>query len=886
MNVFDFLAHLRSLDIQVTAENGRLKVNAPQGTVTPEIRNELNVRKAEILALLSRPEPIRLIPRDGLLPLSPAQDHLWQLQRLTPDTIAYNMYAVLRLCGPLDIKALEQAIGMVVERHWTLRTCFPRSPDGAPQQIIMPASTVILQRIILRSSQRLEEDLHSVIEAELRTPFDLQTGPLFRPTLVQIDSTEFVLLLVMHHIVSDGYSFGILNKDLEQAYEAASNGQSGDKPSLPIQYIDYASWLNDWLRSDSSLPARKYWQTQLAGDIPALELPIDHPYPPRFSSDGGFVEFPVQSKLQPVLQELCRKEGVTLFAVALTAFNVLLHRYSGQKDMLVCSPVAARERVEFGELIGFFNNTLLLRSDLTNVSTLRELLHQTQALVMSALAHQMFPFREAAAFPNLGRTSLSRGMVVVLDSAAGHLHLPGMEIEAIPLFSHAVQYDLSVELVASADHLQGRLMYRKALFEHSTIERLAGEYLAILGELITEPGSRISRGGSTDHASEKHTKPEATRPLYTAPRSDLEQKLAQIWQEVLERERIGIHDEFFELGGHSLLALRLFTRIEQETGTSLPLSTLFGTTTIASLATLIEGEANESAWDLFVPIQPKGSKPPFFSIHGVEGGVLGYRDLAIALGEDQPFLGLQAMGMKGREEHDTSIEEMAARYIDIMRSHQPKGPYRIGGYCFGGVVAYEMARQLEKVGEQVSVLAVFEGSMPESEPVRPTVQQRLRAIWKSLPAWLQDYSGMTPRQLLNRLRSTVHKVWSKIQRNPDVERRMRVEETLDRIDVDSLPRQHIELTDAFMDAAVRYKPGEYNGKVTLFRARNRGINEVLFGSLDETMGWGSLAKGGVQVCLVDGFHRNMHLAPYASSLASELRKCLDEDSMVRDSSGV
>jgi thioesterase domain-containing protein len=197
-----------------------------------------------------------------------------------------------------------------------------------------------------------------------------------------------------------------------------------------------------------------------------------------------------------------------------------------------------------------------------------------------------------------------------------------------------------------------------------------------------------------------------------------------------------------------------------------------------------------------------------------------------------------------------------------------------------------MARQLEKVGEEVSVLAIFEGSMPESEFVRPTLPRRLRAVWKSLPAWLQDYSGMTPRQLLNRLRSTFHKVWTKIQRNPEVERRMRVEETLDRIDVDSLSRQHIELTDALMDVAARYMPGEYTGKLTLFRARNRGINEVLFGSLDETMGWGPLAKGGVQVRLVDGFHRNMHLAPYASSLASELRKCLDEESLRGDSPGV
>ena len=875
MNLFDFLAHLRSLDIQVIAENGKLKVNAPQGSVTPEIKNELNARKRDILSLLEGLEPIPRVSRDGPLPLSPAQEHLWQLQRLTPNTVAYNMYAVFRLCGPLDINVFEQAIGAVVERHWTLRTSFPRSVGGAPQQIIAPASTVMLQRVKLQQSQNLEEELHSLIETEIRKPFNLQTGPLFRPTLVQIDAMEFVLLLVMHHIVSDGHSFGVLYNDLQRAYQAGSEEKSIDWPSLPIQYIDYAAWLQNWLESDGGLSDSKYWQTQLAGELPALELPIDHPYPLRPSSEGSFVDLSIQPALHAALQELCRQEGITLFAVALTAFNVLLHRYSGQEDLLVSSPVIARDRIEFGDLIGYFNNTLLLRSDLSKVSTLRELLQQTQALVMEALMHQMFPFREVAGFTNLGRTPLSRGMVVVLDSTGSSLHLPGLEIEMIPVFSNAVQYDLSVELMVSSGQIQGRLMYRTVLFERSTAERLAAEYLAILTELTTHPENKIGQEWSAKPVVGGQALLESVRPPFTAPRSDLERKLAQIWQEVLEVEPIGIHDEFFELGGHSLLALRLFTRIEQETGTSLPLSTLFGTTTIASLAGLIEGEANGVAWDILVPIQPNGSKPPFFSIHGVEGGVLGYRDLAIALGEDQPFLGLQAKGLDGREENHSTVEEMAARYIEVMRSWQPTGPYRMGGYCFGGVVAYEMARQLENMGERVSVLAVFEGSMPDLEDVRVPMLHRLGAIWRSLPAWVKDYSGMSPRQMLNRLRSTFHKIWSKIKRNPDVERRMRVEETLDRIDVADLPSQHIELTDAFMNATIQYTPGVYNGEVTLFRARNRSINEVVFGSLDPKMGWGRLAKGGVDVRLVDGYHRNMHLAPYASSLAAELRKCLD-----------
>jgi hypothetical protein len=364
LNVFDFLARLRSMGIQVTAENGKLKVNAPQGAVTPEIRKELHARKSAILSLLGGLDTIPLIDRNGPLPLSPAQDHLWQLQRLTPDTAAYNMYAVFRLCGPLDIDNFEQAMRAVAERHWSLRTSFPRSVDGLPQQVIASASTIMLQRVNIPPSSRSQETLHSLIHAEIRKPFDLQTGPLFRSTLFQIDSKESILLFIVHHIVSDGHSLGVLYRDLQRAYQAVSSGIDVDESPLSVQYIDYAAWLNNWLSSEAGAYDREYWQAQLAGEIPALELPTDHPYPVRSSSDGGFVDMPIPPALYADLQDLCRREGVTFFAVALTAFNILLHRYSGQQLLLVCSPVAARGRIELSDLIGYFNNTLLICSDL------------------------------------------------------------------------------------------------------------------------------------------------------------------------------------------------------------------------------------------------------------------------------------------------------------------------------------------------------------------------------------------------------------------------------------------------------------------------------------------------------------------------------------------
>jgi thioesterase domain-containing protein/acyl carrier protein len=495
-------------------------------------------------------------------------------------------------------------------------------------------------------------------------------------------------------------------------------------------------------------------------------------------------------------------------------------------------------------------------------------------MALAAYDHAEVPLHSLSDHPELVQIPFTRAVFALQDGSGFTLTLDGLHVEQLPVYNNTANFDLFLTVQARSDGLRLIAEYRTSLFEPGTIQNLLDDYAALLDAALADAGCPLADLLPSPRTFMKTHAERVPDQLYQAPRTPLEAHLVTLWEEVFDRRPIGIYDNFFDIGGHSLMALRLFARIEKEVGASLPLSTLFGETTIAHLAQLVETEATGSSWDILVPIQPLGSKPPFFSIHGVEGGVLGYRDMALVLGEDQPVWGIQAKGLDGRDTHDSTIEEMATRYIDVMRSRQPNGPYRIGGYCLGGVIAYEMARQLEKTGEEVSVLAVFEGSLPDTGDVRMSLLERLRMIWNTLPAWIRDYSGMSPHQLMNRVHSTYRRIWSKIRRNPDIERRMRVEETLD-IDVDNLPSQHIEITDALMNAAIQYTPGEYKGQLTLFRARNRSVNEVLFGSLDPKMGWGRLAKGGVQVRLVEGYHRNMHLAPYASSLAAELKKCLD-----------
>lgn len=360
---------------------------------------------------------------------------------------------------------------------------------------------------------------------------------------------------------------------------------------------------------------------------------------------------------------------------------------------------------------------------------------------------------------------------------------------------------------------------------------------------------------------------------FVPARNDLERTLTGIWQSLLKVERIGIYDNFFDLGGHSLLAVRMFSQVEQELGVRLSTAVILQAPTIAKLAEHLQHfETPSKELQVLVPIQPGGHRSPFYCVHGVGGSVLGYRDLVDALGNEQPFYGLQAIGLEDQI-GDLSIEAMAARYVDVMRSFQPHGSYQIGGYCFGGVVAYEMACQLEKQGQEVSLLAIFEGYIPGVAGTPVSLIKRLDMLWTSIPAWIRDYASMDSDELRGRLLSTLGKFFLKFNRNASSRQKISVEEILG-TDLANVPGRNIELTKVHSLAFHQYKPKPYHGVVTLFRARNRSVNEVLFGSLDPKMGWEKLAMGGVQVRMVDGFHRNIHLPPYVKSLASELGCCL------------
>ena len=338
----------------------------------------------------------REIPRragSGPAPLSFAQQRLWFLEQLYPGTPLHNMSRLIRLSGVLDVAVLQRTLDAIVARHEALRTTIVAT-DGIPWQIVSPPSGVSLGSRDLQSLAEPEREAEArrLVSEEARRPFDLTQGPLFRAMLLRLGAEEHLLLLSMHHIISDAWSRGVLSRELTAFYEAFATGGPAALPALPIQYADYAVWQRERLQGERLDRELGYWREQLRGAPAVLELPTDRPRPPVQSSRGGRESLLLPSRLCEAVRALSKAEGVTLFTTVLAAYQVLLARYTGQDDIVVGSPIAGRTRTETEGLIGFFVNTLALRTDLSGDPTFRELLVRVREVALGAFAHQDVPF--------------------------------------------------------------------------------------------------------------------------------------------------------------------------------------------------------------------------------------------------------------------------------------------------------------------------------------------------------------------------------------------------------------------------------------------------------------------------------------------------------------
>ncbi len=496
----ELLGYLRALDIQLWVDQGRLRFNAPQDVMTSELKAEIASHKAKIIELLSRVNPasvpIPMVSRQQNLDLSFTQRRLWFLYQIDRNVAAYQLRYNLQLTGVLHVDILERSLTEIVNRHEILRTNFVEIEDN-PFQIInlpkpFPLKVIDLQRFVPADR---ETELYQLANQEAEIPFNLEKDALLRVTLLRLEPQKHILLITFHHIIADAWSIGLFLRELASLYKSYIDAKPVTLPDLPIQYADFAQWQNQQLTKDNLVEQVAYWEQQLAGISPVLELPTDRPRPPIQTFNGRAEFFEISADLTDRLKSLSQKTGVTMFMTIITAFFILLARYTGEEDIVVGIPIANRMRVEFESLMGCFVNSLVLRSQLHGNPTFLELLQQVRQTALNAYAHQDLPFEQLveALQPerSLSHSPVFQVMFAWENVQMEALDLPNLQIETFKTDHFTARIDLNVEMMETERGLQGIFEYNTDLFARSTIERMVGHFQNLLEMIASNPNQRV-----------------------------------------------------------------------------------------------------------------------------------------------------------------------------------------------------------------------------------------------------------------------------------------------------------------------------------------------------------------------------------------------------------
>ncbi|MEA5577738.1 amino acid adenylation domain-containing protein [Anabaena sp. UHCC 0451] len=494
------LEELQAQNIQLWVEEDRLRYRCPNNALTPELKGQLSAQKSEIIAFLRQQQRVETIPiaEDDFVPLSFAQQRLWFLDQLEPNLAVYNIPLALRLQGNLNISALEKSLEKIVERHSVLRTNFP-TIDGQPYQNIVSESTLSLPVVDLQhlNSATSEAEIQDILVQFINEPFDLAGGKVLRNKLFHISASEYILVTVVHHIAFDAWSSRIWWQELMSFYQAFALDLSISLPELPIQYKDFAVWQKSRLQGDFLAQQLNYWREKL-GDAPQnLDLLTDNPRPPVQTHTGDRQYFYLSSSQVAALKQLGLLEGATLYMTLLTAFAILLYRYSGQEDFLIGSPIANRNYTEIENLIGFFVNTLALRINLAKDITFLELLQQVRDTTLEAYSHQDIPFEklveELQPQRDRSRHPLFQVMFSLQNVPRATLNLPDLKVSLFPVSTNTTKFDITVILEETNAGLKCFVNYNNHLFVDTTIQSLIAHYQTLLTAIIAQPTAKVTR---------------------------------------------------------------------------------------------------------------------------------------------------------------------------------------------------------------------------------------------------------------------------------------------------------------------------------------------------------------------------------------------------------
>jgi non-ribosomal peptide synthetase component F/thioesterase domain-containing protein len=771
-----------------------------------------------------------------VMPASVAQERFWTLEELAPGNPALHMRACVRLTGEIHMDHLEKSFEYLVDRHETLRTTF----------------------------ERMEDELVQVISPSL---------PVHLPVTSMEDMSghrDHVLVITTHHILVDGWSQSIIQRDLWTIYQALVEGREPSLAPLTIQYSDFVHWQQEWLSSNEAQAQLEYWKNQLAAPLPVLNFPSDKPVEGQSAAEP-METLLLRDDLTRALKTFGQSHDVTMFMVLVAGFAALLSRHTNQTDMLIGSPVAHRQ-TETEPLIGPLAGPVSLRIDLSGNPTLLELLIRVRDVAVDALSRADIPFevllKKLDSSALRGRNPLSQCYLFYQKAFLEPRTLGGLSVTPLRDFGLGTHFELQMGLLERQEGIRAQLEYNPDVFDPAIIRRMLEDYQKILDTMLENPDLKVAQlGVIAQPKSHLGLTAGSSQGEMALPQNETERRLKQIWEELLGIRSVGIHQNYFELGGNSILAVRLFAEIENVFKVKLPLSTLLKAPTIQEFARVLRGgDGGAPTWSPVVPIQPRGSRPSFFCVHAAGGNVLLYRDLSRHLGVDQPFYGLQFPGLHGEQPLLTRIEDIAALYVQEIRSIQRHGPYFLGGYCLGGTIALEMAQQLTRNGEEVALLALFDtlnwSKIPPYSIWSKTYHQGERLLFHSRNFMLVSFKDKTKffQEKLKILR-TRSNLWRGM-----LSRKLRKAPPGSGSE-SSLLAQIWDVTDR---AAVKYVARPYSGRITDFRPLKQ--YSKYFGP---DVYWDGLARGGYDIVVLPVYPAGMLLEPFVKDLASILRACID-----------
>jgi amino acid adenylation domain-containing protein len=832
------------------------------------------------------------LPQRGIYFSSRLSDHL---------SACYNESMTLYIQGTVSVPKLTRAIERLVQRHDALRGSFDESGMVmriAPMVVHVPVTDLSTISDPATQEHRLEQ----LIAEETALPFPLPEGPLFRSQIVLLALDSAAVVFTGHHTICDGWSLDVLIHDLCAFY---SEEISGSPVSLrPVRsYVDYVRGVTERAKSTEFTEARAYWHEKFSAGFDALVLPTNRRRPGRREYAASRLDLTLPVSLVHDLRKLAAKQGCSFFAVILGAVSLLLAGIARQRRFVLALPIAEQPAVGQPDLVGHCVNMVPFAVEIVPGESASLFLARVQREVAAAQDHVAFPLVNL-----LEELRPVRSVHGVVSISAGLTNVKKWNFKDLPQSGFTADYAVNpksfeslewyLNAVEVEDGLELKCQFDKALFEERTVAGWLAALEQILSQLIADPSqdsAKIAR--LTENrvpaaealylvADGRATKTVHGASGYTPPQTEAEKTLVKIWQEALSLDEVGINDDFFELGGQSLSAVTVVTKIEQAFDTRLPLASLIEAPTIRQLAELVSGNRPSRSWSALVALEKSGNKPPIFLFHSHGGNILEYYPLARRLSKDskskgkdedkdRPVYALQSRGLDGSIIEEPRVEEMASYYLKEIRSVQPHGPYYLGGFCLGGMLALEAAQQLQREGEPADL--VFMINAPTANylhyPPETNFIKRFFYQWHSRLALEWSY-------LSNRSQgSRTAYLWARGKRVKEV-CQVRAEMFWDKLVNRGTRRAaqhslayHLEhLAIAYDRAWEAYEPKPYEGRVLQIRAGRQplGIRP------DPTLGWSELLAGEFTVETIPGFRQNLLDEPAVGSLASSIQSIVNE----------